>query len=331
MAPEIRKPSSRFRAFRISGSRGPDASSGPNNFPLAAETSSDGNAAGHRRRPFATLAEGLQVPIFHRSSFRPLRGSRRESDPSKDKVQQLRLKDGRSVEAEAVIEGRIWRVDLRQLLADKNPDWQAEVTRVAQEAPDVSFRGGDVGTSAEAADFVTQYQPTTGDVIAERLPWYLELVQNEFTEVGKMLSGDPSLHLGDDLEHSLNFNYTRGRRPGEKTGRRYEKHKDRNPWTMLTAILTVKEGLGGKTNFFKTVKSRITGKERYKTIASLRPEAGYGVFFNGHTVHSVEEYLGMEDVHGPRLVNPADMYTDAIPQTVDKGFNNTILKPQDGK
>jgi hypothetical protein len=218
-----------------------------------------------------------------------------------------------NVEVTPIVDGVIWRVDARDLLTRVHPNWQELMLKVAERAPETRFNGGEVRTSMEAPDFETSYQPTNGLVIARELPWLFDLYRKDFRDIVAQLTGDRSVHLGTDLAHSLNMNYTAGLREGEHQGRRYELHKDRNPWTFLLGASNVEEGEGGRTLIYED-------QEATRLLAALRPQEGFAVVFNGHRPHRVEEYKGRKG----RLVSPGDYYNNSYPEVVDHIHNKTL-------
>jgi hypothetical protein len=216
----------------------------------------------------------------------------------------LPLKDGkpRSVEVTPIVEGMIWKVDLRSVLEAAHPQWQQEMTRVARSQPEVSFKGGAVNTSREDPSYVTQYQPTTGDVIERELPWLDALYENEFAQITAEVTGDPSIKPGKNKKRYANINFTRGKRNGEEKGRGYEKHEDEPEWTLLGGGATVKEGDGGRT---------LVWDKAGNLIAAVRPEEGMATIFTGHLEHAAEEFTGVDY---DRMTYPFNFFTDRFPE-----------------
>src|SRR3989344_4213762 len=259
-----------------------------------------------------------------------------------------------SYEITPIVEGSIWKVDVRPILERAHPDWDNEMLRVAKAAGQKSIEGGSVGTSLAPPDFQTVYHPTNGLTIARELPWALDLYRNEFRNIVESITGDPSVHLGEDLAHSLNMNLTL-RGP-------YELHGDRNKWTGMSSATTMEQGEGGETIFWPesivseapapSLRSNLTpdilsqimrwqelslidrlkvwrefdlwhilhpknGESIYKPVAVIRPEAGFLYVFNGRTqLHEVTAFQP-KTPDRVRLTVPGDYYTNDVPEVID--------------
>lgn len=213
-----------------------------------------------------------------------------------------------SLEIRECVPGIAWEVNVNPILERVRPDWAEAIKQLALEAPEKVIQGGAVHTSLASPDFHTRYHPTNGKIIAGRLPWLLELYQNDFRKILANLMGDETFHLGTDLAHSLNMNLTiRGP---------YEPHTDRNKGTFLLSATSLRPEEEGKTIIWSN--NEFTDK-----LAIWTPQQGVALVFNGHYPHEVTVFKPASPDR-VRLTVPGDYYNVDVEEVVDPEFNKKI-------
>lgn len=223
----------------------------------------------------------------------------------------LEGKQPSGLEMRELVPGIAWEVDVNPILELIHSNWDEEILKLALEAPEKVIQGGAVYTSLADRKFETRYHPTNGEKISERLPWLLQLYQNDFRKIIAELMGDETYHLGSDLAHSLNMNLT-------KKGP-YEAHTDRNPGTFLLGVTSLHPEEEGQTIIWSD--KNLTDK-----LAVWTPKRGVAFVFNGHYPHSVTAFKPASPGR-VRITMPGDYYNNEHPEKIDKEFNQTIGVP----
>jgi hypothetical protein len=216
-----------------------------------------------------------------------------------------------------LIAGVAYLIDARELLRNANPNWHCEINALALEAPEKIIQWGSVFTSMAPEGFVTRYHPTNGLKIKNRIEWLYKLYADTFRTISAQIFNCPSIHLGNDLAHSLNINLT-------KSGG-YELHVDRNSPTWLTFVNSLEASEGGETVIWpKNTKSQASSIDKAQLpLISIRPQMGFALLFDGHHPHEVTPYTP-NNIDRVRITVPGDYYSTELYEEVDENFNKMI-------
>lgn len=173
-----------------------------------------------------------------------------------------------SLEIKPVLDGAVWAVDISSLMP---PTWREEIDGVVENhAFQSDLQGGAASTSLAPENYVTSYAVVTGDVIAEKMPWLIDLFRGRIRELVEEVAGEP-LVPSENLRAGININTMD--RDTQKDG--YELHTDSNLWTALGARHTMRGGDGGE------LVIKRSQEEKDVEIGRVQIQEGHIYIFNG--------------------------------------------------
>lgn len=194
--------------------------------------------------------------------------------------------------------------DVRSILPDA---WESEILAVARgSARARALRPPHLTTREEPSVKELIIRGVSAAVVAEKLPWLVDLYNHEFLELAQSLYSE-KVSVARGAKHTVVLNVTHA------DGTRYECHVDTNPIQGLLYVTSHPEGTGGELVVANnSAASSLQEIDADTTI--IYPQHGYLVFFDARFYpHYIRELLRPGDI---RVAAAMNYYVPSCPEAL---------------
>jgi hypothetical protein len=194
--------------------------------------------------------------------------------------------------------------DVRSILP---ANWDSRILAVANESSRVrALRPPHVTSRENSSVKELIIRGVSAAVVAEKLPWIVDLYRQEFLELAQSINAEP-VSVAHGAKHTVVLNVHHA------DGTRYECHVDTNPIQGLLYVTSQPEGTGGELVVANN-RSAASLEEIDADSSIIYPQQGHLLFFDARFYpHYIRELLRPGDV---RVAVAMNYYVPSCPETV---------------